>query len=99
MKSVFVGFLALAAGSLIILGVNSQAQAQAAVPRQPKVQGPPSWEYKVVNANDQSGDSLQSQLDPIGKEGWELAASPKTGKAQVLVFKRPIRQDGSCDLK
>ena len=56
------------------------------------------WEYKLevltdFEAIDKSLDEIQSALNQMGKEGWELTyLYPKSGKKKancVALFKRP----------
>lgn len=94
-KSVVIGFVALACAALFVLSVNSRAQAQISAPPRPNFGTPiQTWEYRVVDADDKTSASLQAQLGMIGKEGWELVSTPaiKGGHSQALVFTRPIRQ-------
>ncbi len=58
------------------------------------------WEYRVLIPNEMGPDkheqrrsNLESQLIPIGEDGWELVEMPylKGIRYQVMVFKRPKR--------
>ena len=47
-----------------------------------------AWEYKIIDPSD-AEISLETRLNDLGKEGWELSASTPKGK---FIFKRPQRQ-------
>ena len=46
------------------------------------------WEYKIIDPSD-TEISLETQLNDLGKEGWELSASSPKGK---FIFKRRQQQ-------
>ena len=47
-----------------------------------------AWEYKIIDPSD-TEISLESRLNDLGKEGWELSASTPKGK---FIFKRRQQQ-------
>lgn len=50
--------------------------------------GNSQWEYKVVSVDDTSAETLQNNLNDLGKEGWELSARLGSNRQASLVFKR-----------
>ena len=49
---------------------------------------PIAWEYKIIDPSD-AEISLETRLNDLGKEGWELSASSPKGK---FIFKRRQQQ-------
>lgn len=47
-----------------------------------------NWEYKIINPED-TEISLETRLNDLGKEGWELSASTPKGK---FILKRRQQQ-------
>ena len=47
-----------------------------------------AWEYKIIDPSD-AEISLETRLNDLGKEGWELSASSPKGK---FIFKRRQQQ-------
>jgi hypothetical protein len=47
-----------------------------------------AWEYKIIDPSD-TEISLETRLNDLGKEGWELSASSPKGK---FIFKRRQQQ-------
>ena len=47
-----------------------------------------AWEYKIIDPSD-TEISLETRLNDLGKEGWELTASSPKGK---FIFKRRQQQ-------
>ena len=52
------------------------------------VPDPIAWEYKIIDPSD-AEISLETRLNDLGKEGWELSASSPKGK---FIFKRRQQQ-------
>ena len=52
------------------------------------VAGQIAWEYKIIDPSD-AEISLETRLNDLGKEGWELSASSPKGK---FIFKRRQQQ-------
>ena len=50
--------------------------------------GNSQWEYKVVSVDDTSAETLQNNLNDLGKEGWELSTRLGNNRQASLVFKR-----------
>ena len=50
--------------------------------------GNSQWEYKVVSVDDTNAETLQNNLNDLGKEGWELSARLGSNRQSSLVFKR-----------
>ncbi|MEM8930170.1 MAG: DUF4177 domain-containing protein [Acidobacteriota bacterium] len=58
------------------------------------------WEYKIINVRSEGyrldPDSAQTQLNPLGADGWELvgltSVNFKSGATDnlAMVFKRPL---------
>lgn len=68
-------------------------------PPGPRVQAPTvfvyereEWEYKVIERN-ASGDQMvsESELNELGRAGWELTGVVSAGQQAKLIFKRPRR--------
>lgn len=47
-----------------------------------------AWEYKIIDPSD-TEVSLETRLNDLGKQGWELSASSPKGR---LIFKRRQQQ-------
>ena len=51
--------------------------------------GNSQWEYKVISVDEASAETLQNNLNDLGKEGWELSARLGSNRqATSLIFKR-----------
>ena len=50
--------------------------------------GNSQWEYKVISVDDTNAETLQNNLNDLGKEGWELSARLGSNRQSSLVFKR-----------
>ena len=49
-----------------------------------------TWEYRVVDREaDEPAASMQTYLDSLGNEGWELVAIRDAGTRTRLTLKRP----------
>jgi hypothetical protein len=97
MKNAVIGFVALVSGAaLVLLNTASSAHAQISYPSPPRFAHSPI-EYKVVDVDEKGAEGerrarFQAQLEPLGKEGWELTEVPTLkGGRQVMLFKRTIR--------
>lgn len=50
------------------------------------------WEYKKISGADFCGDRLETELNQLGKEGWELSGTFSYGGGSgngSMIFKRP----------
>ncbi len=50
--------------------------------------GNSQWEYKVVSVDDTNAETLQNNLNDLGKEGWELSTRLGNNRQASLIFKR-----------
>lgn len=47
------------------------------------------WEYKVINRGNWREDEVQTQLNALGSEGWELVSFQIAWFSCMFVLKRP----------
>lgn len=61
-----------------------------------------AWEYRVVRASGQGAETLEGELNALGRQRWEcigLSHQPRD-KEVLLVFKRPLKSYlGRLDLR
>ena len=50
--------------------------------------GNSQWEYKVISVDDTNAETLQNNLNDLGKEGWELSTRLGNNRQASLIFKR-----------
>jgi len=53
-----------------------------------EILGNSQWEYKVISVDDTNAETVQNNLNDLGKEGWELSARLGSNRQSSLVFKR-----------
>jgi len=76
----------------VIAGGLLMSAIIAATPSTSKRPERPRWEYTVIRHSPllKSGGTDLKNIQEIGKEGWELAASyPTRGEVIYSIFKRP----------
>lgn len=67
-STAFVAIAALIALALIGFLADRQSAAQGPAALRPV----PRWEYKTIRASLTAEEAGQSELNPLGEEGWEL---------------------------
>ena len=50
--------------------------------------GDSGWEYKVVHPDEETAEALETALNELGKEGWELTTRSGNNRDPYLIFKR-----------
>ena len=53
--------------------------------------GDSGWEYKVVHPDEETAEALETALNDLGKEGWELTTRSGNNRDSYLIFKRRKR--------
>ena len=53
--------------------------------------GDSGWEYKVVHPDEETAEVLETALNELGKEGWELTTRSGNNRDPYLIFKRRKR--------
>jgi hypothetical protein len=48
------------------------------------------WEYKVEKIPLKPSDALRTDLNGLGREGWELVTVATNEGLQIAYFKRPL---------
>jgi hypothetical protein len=79
--------------SLAVAGVlyGSLNTVHAQQPRSTAVSARQVWEYKVVfvPSGNMFSDQIESQLNQLGTQGWEVSTTALAGNIVIYTFKRP----------
>jgi F420-0:gamma-glutamyl ligase-like protein len=87
MKSTLSKSIVLALSGLAgIFFIAGDSAAQTPAPAPAAAAGVVVWEYKVETLNLSANRTIETQLNRLGAEGWELIGMSDAGRA---IFKRP----------